>query len=105
MLYKSIVVEVIAPDTLAQNRRSEKARHYIIIQARLIAINANLLYNLQLKAYKTTIYFSNITLRESLRQKTPYKVVTSKKPKLAHLHPFGYKVYALKHDIPKRQKL
>jgi len=46
MLYRGIVVKVIAPDTLAQNRRSEKARHYIIIQARLIAINANLLYNL-----------------------------------------------------------
>jgi len=46
MLYKSIVVEVIAPDTLAQNRKRKKAKHYITIQARTIAINANLLYNL-----------------------------------------------------------
>jgi len=46
MLYKGIVVEVIAPDTLAQNRGSEKARHYITMRARLMAIDANLPHNL-----------------------------------------------------------
>jgi hypothetical protein len=46
MLYKGIIVKVIVPDTPAQNRRSEKARHYITIQARLMAIDANLLHNL-----------------------------------------------------------
>jgi hypothetical protein len=46
MLYRGIVVKVIAPDMLAKNRRSEKARHYIIMRARLMAIDANLLYNL-----------------------------------------------------------
>jgi hypothetical protein len=46
MLYKGIVVEVIAPDTLAQNGGSEKAGHYITMQAQTIAIDANLLHNL-----------------------------------------------------------
>jgi hypothetical protein len=46
MLYRGIVVEVIAPDTLAQNGGSEKAKHYITMQARLIAIDANLLHDL-----------------------------------------------------------
>jgi hypothetical protein len=46
MLYKGIVIKVIAPDTLAQNGGSEKARYYIIMQARTIAINANLLHDL-----------------------------------------------------------
>ena len=105
MLYRGIVVEVIAPDTLAQNRGSEKVGHYITMRARTIAIDANLLYDLQLEAYKTAIYLSNITPRESFRQKTPYEVVTRKKLRLAHLYLFGCKAYALKNDIPKRQKL
>jgi hypothetical protein len=46
MLYRGIVVKVITPDTLAQNRGSEKARHYIIMQARTMAIDANLLHDL-----------------------------------------------------------
>jgi hypothetical protein len=46
MLYKGIVVKVIAPDTPAQNRGSEKARHYIIMRARTIAIDANLPHDL-----------------------------------------------------------
>jgi len=46
MLYKGIVVKVIALNTLAQNRGSEKARHYITMQARSIAINVNLLPDL-----------------------------------------------------------
>jgi hypothetical protein len=46
MLYRGIVVEVIALDTLAQNGGSEKVGHYIIMRARLMAIDANLLYNL-----------------------------------------------------------
>jgi hypothetical protein len=66
MLYKGIVVEVTTLNILAQNRGSEKARHYIIMQARLIAIDANLLYNLWLKVYKTAIYLGNITPKKSL---------------------------------------
>jgi hypothetical protein len=46
MLYKGIVIEVIAFNTLAQNRNSKKARHYIIIQAWIIPINVNLLTKL-----------------------------------------------------------
>jgi hypothetical protein len=42
MLYRGIVVEVTAPDTLAQNGGSEKVGHYITMQARLMAIDANL---------------------------------------------------------------
>jgi len=67
MLYRGIVVEVTALDTLAQNGGSEKVRYYIIMQACSIAIDTNLLYNLWPKAYKTAIYLGNITLRESLR--------------------------------------
>ena len=70
-----------------------------------MAIDANLLYNLQLEVYKTAIYLGNITLKESLKQKTLYKVITKKKLRLAHLYLFGCKAYALKNDIPKRQKL
>jgi type IV secretory pathway TrbF-like protein len=67
MLYRGIVVKVIAPDTLAQNGGSEKVGHYIIMRARTIAIDANLLHDLWLKAYKTAIYLGNITLRENLK--------------------------------------
>ena len=105
MLYKGIVVEVTALDTLAQNGSSEKARHYIIMQAYLMAINANLLDDLWPKAYKTAIYLGNITPKKSLRWKTLYKDITSKKPMLAYLYPFGCKAYALNNNIPKRKKL
>jgi type IV secretory pathway TrbF-like protein len=67
MLYRGIVIKVIAPDTLAQNGGSEKVGHYIIMRARTIAIDANLLHDLWLKAYKTAIYLGNITLRENLK--------------------------------------
>jgi hypothetical protein len=67
MLYRGIIVEVTAPDTLAQNGRSEKARHYITMRAQLIAIDANLSHDLWLEAYKTAIYLGNITLKESFR--------------------------------------
>ena len=70
-----------------------------------MAINANLPPDLWPEAYKTAIYLGNITPRKSLGWKTPYKVVTSKKPMLAHLYPFGCKAYALNHDIPKQKKL
>ena len=46
MLYRGIVVKVIALDTLALNGESEKVRHYIIMRARLMAIDANLLHDL-----------------------------------------------------------
>ena len=105
MLYRGIVVEVTAPDTLAQNGGSEKAGHYIIMQACSMAIDANLLPDLWPKAYKTAIYLGNITLKKSLSWKTLYEVVTSKKPMLAYLYPFGCKAYALNHDILKRKKL
>ena len=67
MLYKGIIMEVIIFNMLAQNRNSEKARYYIIMQACLMAIYANLLNNLQLKVYKTAIYLGNITSKKSLR--------------------------------------
>ena len=66
MLYKGIVVEVTAPNTLAQNGNSEKASYYITIRARTMAINANLPNELWLKAYKTAIYLGNITPKKSL---------------------------------------
>ena len=75
------------------------------MQARLMAINANLFDNLQLKAYKTSIYLRNITLKKSLGWRTLYEVVTSKKLMLAYLYPFGYKAYALNNNILKRKKL
>jgi hypothetical protein len=70
-----------------------------------MAIDANLLHNLWLEAYKTAIYLGNITPKKSLGWKTPYKVVTSKKPRLVYLYPFGCKAYALNYDILKRKKL
>ena len=66
MLYRGIVVEVTAPNTPAQNGGSEKARHYITMQARSMAIDANLLPDLWPKAYKTAIYLGNITPKKSL---------------------------------------
>ena len=59
-------MEVIALNTLAQNGNSEKAGYYIIMRARTIAIDANLLNKLWLKAYKTAIYLGNITLKKNL---------------------------------------
>ena len=75
------------------------------MQARSMAINANLLPDLQLEVYKTAIYLGNITPKKILSQKTLYEVVTSKKPMLAYLYPFRRKAYALNYDIPKRKKL
>jgi len=46
MLYRGIVVEVIALNTLAQNGGSEKAGYYITMRARSMAIDANLLPDL-----------------------------------------------------------
>ena len=37
--------------------------------------------------------------------KTPYELVTDQKPNLSHLKVYGCKAYALKHHIPRKQKL
>ena len=66
MLYRGIVVEVIALNTLAQNGGSEKAGYYITMRARSMAIDANLLPDLWLEAYKIAIYLGNITPKKSL---------------------------------------
>jgi len=102
---QGIKVERTAPDTPAQNGHSEKSGHLITIRARSMAIDAHMPTDMWPEAYKTSIYLGNITPRKNLDWQSPYEFVTKHKPMLAHLHPYGCKAYAIRKNIPRRDKL
>jgi hypothetical protein len=102
---RGIQVERSAPDTQAQNGDSERSGRTIITKARAIQTHARLPHDLWPEAVQTTGYILNRTPTRKLGWKTPYEGVKNKKPRLAHLHPFGCKAYALQKHIPKLEKL
>ena len=102
---RGIQVERSAPDTQAQNGDSERSGRTLITKARAIQTYAKLPHDLWPEAVQTAGYIINRTPTKKLNWKTPYEGIKNKKPRLAHLHPFGCKAYVLKKHIPKLEKL
>lgn len=91
--------------TPSQNGQSEVNGRWIIMKARAFVIEANLPSNLWPNLVVTVGYLMNRTPTKKLSWKTPFECVYGYKPLLSHLDILGSKVYALKRNIPKLDKL
>jgi Reverse transcriptase (RNA-dependent DNA polymerase) len=100
-----ITTERSAPYTPAQNGRTERAGGILTTRARALRIKANMPANLWPEAFITAGYLNNRTPKRSLNWKTPWEALTGAKPTLSHLQPFGCKAYALRHNVPRLDKM
>lgn len=102
---EGITVETSAPDTQDQNGHSERKGRMFATKSRALRIEAGLPENLWNECMKASGYIANRTPMEKHKWKTPFEGVTKKAPKISHLKVYGSKAYALKHRIPKLDKL
>ena len=100
-----ITLEPSSPDTPEQNGHAERKGKMLAIKARALRIEAELPHYLWVEAIHTACYLANRTPMAKHNWKTPYELVTGQKPNLSHLKVYGCKAYALKHHIPRKQKL
>ncbi|KAI0994425.1 hypothetical protein K3495_g13757 [Podosphaera aphanis] len=104
-LHEGIKVERTAPYTPAQNGHAEISGRWMVVKGRAFAIEANLPQSLWPQLIVTVGYIMNRTPSKKLGWKTPFESVYAYKPIFSHLDILGNKVYALKHNIPKLDKL
>lgn len=100
-----ITLEESVLNTPAQNGHAERKSKMLAIKARALQIGADFPHYLWTKAFYTACYLANWTPMEKHARKTPFEMVTGKKPYLSHLKIYGCKAYPLKYHIPKRKKL
>ena len=98
-------IERTAPRTPEQNGQSEVNGRWIILKARALSIEARLPQNLWPQLVLTAGYLMNRTPSRKLSWKTPFECVYGYKPPLSHLDIIGSRVYALKKNIPRLDKL
>ncbi|EKG09419.1 Integrase catalytic core, partial [Macrophomina phaseolina MS6] len=102
---EGITLETSAPATPEQNGHAERSGGVILPKARAMRIGANLPQSLWPEIVKTAGYIHNRTPMAKLNWKTPFEVVTGKRPNLSHLRIYGCRAYAHKKGIPRSQKL
>ena len=68
-------------------------------------VTSNLPLALSPKIYVTAGYILNRTPTKALGWKTPFKMVYHKKPSIAYLRQYSCRVYALRPQIPRGDKL
>ena len=88
-----------------QNGLTERAGKSIITAARALRLHANLSKSLTNELVVTAVYLLNRTPIEQNGWRTPFKVVTGKKPSLAHCFEIGSKAYALNVHVKRGDKL
>lgn len=98
-------IERSAPYSQSQNGQSEVNGKWIILKAQAFAIEANLPSNLWPNLVVTVGYLMNRTPSKKLFWKTPFECVYNYKPLYSHLDVIGSKVYSLKKNIPKLDRL
>ena len=94
-----------APETPAQNGAAEASGKVVVVTARTLRVEASLPENLWPWLCETSAYLLNRTPTKKLGYRTPFEMVTGKRPSLAHLNQIGCKAYALRRGIPKKGKM
>ncbi|KAG6995781.1 hypothetical protein G7Y79_00042g078860 [Physcia stellaris] len=102
---KGITSEPSAVDTPAQNGHSERLGGILLTKSRAMRLEANLPVYLWPWVNETAGYIMNRTPSKKHGWKTPFEMVTGKKPNLAHIVQYGAKAYPLDKDIPKKEKM
>jgi hypothetical protein len=100
-----------APDTSEQNGGSERSGGVIIQRSRALQIDSKLPKHLWPELACATGYLLNRTPQQKANWITPieqlhrFKGIENAKPKCGHIRIYGSKAYALKHKIPRTDKL
>lgn len=68
-------------------------------------VHANLPATLGCESAKAAAIILNLTLKRKLGWRTPYEMVYKVKPNVTHLYVFGCRVYLLRKNIPRLEKL
>ncbi|KAG7007910.1 hypothetical protein G7Y79_00008g025480 [Physcia stellaris] len=102
---KGITHEPSAVDTPAQNGHSERLGGILLTKSRAMRLEANLPVYLWPWVNETAGYIMNRTPSKKHGWKTPFEMVTGKKPNLAHIVQYGAKAYPLDKHIPKKEKM
>ena len=77
----------------------------ILRTVRTLRVAASLPKNIWPWLCEAAAYLLNRTPTKKLNYRTPFEMVTGKKPSVAHLRQIGCKAFALTHKIPKRDKM
>jgi len=85
---RGICAQYTMPDTPQQNGVSERRNQTLMDMVRSMLSNSCLLVSLWMYALKTAMYLLNM-VPSKVVQKTPFKLWTSRKPSLRHLHVWG----------------
>lgn len=93
-----------APHTQAQDA-AERPGALIIEMARTIRINARLPHELWPELVSMAMYILNRLPIQKKNWKTPFELITNRKPDCSHMRVAGCKAYTLKKDLPKLNKL
>jgi hypothetical protein len=108
---EGISEERSSPYTPEQNGGAERSGGVIMERSRCLQIDSNLPEHMWTELTCTAAYILNRTPQQEANWKTPwerlseYKGVQQPKPKCGHMRIIGSKAYALKHNIPKTDKL
>ncbi|KAL8108993.1 hypothetical protein AgCh_025187 [Apium graveolens] len=93
---KGIVQEYSTARTLEQNRVVDRKNRILVEAARTMLQDANLPTSFWEEAVNTACYTQNRYLINKMHGKSPYSIMSKRKPTIKHLHVFGSKCYILK---------
>ncbi|KAL8115687.1 hypothetical protein AgCh_022254 [Apium graveolens] len=93
---KGIVQEFSAARTPQQNGVVERNNRTLVEAARTMMQDAKLPTSFWEEAVNTTCYTQNRYLINKVHGKSPYSIMSKRKPNIKHLHVFGIKCYILK---------
>ncbi|KAL8146929.1 hypothetical protein AgCh_004596 [Apium graveolens] len=93
---KGIVQEFSAARTPQQNGVVERKNRILVEAARTMLQDANLPTSFWEEAINTSCYTQNRYLLNKVYGKSPYSIMSKRKPIVKHLHVFGSKCYILK---------
>jgi hypothetical protein len=102
---EGIRLQIRAPHTEEQNGSAERSGKNLIIRSRSMSVTSNLPLQLAPEIYVAAAYLLNRTPTRTIGWKTPFEMVYSKQPSIAHLRVYGCRAYALRPQIPRGDKL
>ena len=100
-----ITWEPSAPATPEQNGHSERKGGILAMKARAMRIDAQLPVHLWPWIIHTAGFLMNRTPMRKHRWKTPFEMITGRRPDLSHLRRYGCKAYPINKAIPRTEKL
>jgi hypothetical protein len=105
LIEKEISFKFFTSDSSKQNDHSERKDDILVMKARVMRIDANILTYLWSEIIRTTDYIINRISMIKHQWKTPYQLVLSQVLNLDHLHLYECKTYTLDKHISRKTKL